>query len=180
MQNPGKAQRGIVRLPGRLPAKPRKNLQRTGRQNRPTETFGRNRTIRLTETVSGRRLCLERPLKKAEFRGFLKRVSWAFELPRVGGGAGSLVRTRLWGRSGDFPVKQGRNREFKLQNRELSGGSGNRRMGPPQLQIGGPQPPLFADFRSRTAEDPMTCVDVRYLPNFVRFTYESRRSWSRH
>ncbi len=30
----------------------------------------------------------------------------------VSGCAGSLVRTRLWGRSGDFPVKQGKNREF--------------------------------------------------------------------
>ncbi len=28
------------------------------------------------------------------------------------GGAGSLRRTCLWGRSGDFPVKQGKNREF--------------------------------------------------------------------
>ena len=34
------------------------------------------------------------------------------------------------------------NRELKLQNRELSGGSGNRRTGPPQLQLGGTQPPL--------------------------------------
>ena len=84
-----------------------------------------------------------------------------------------------------FPKRRNReffqpNREFKLQNRELSGGSGNRRTGPPQLQIGGPETPLFADFRSRTAEDPITCGNVRYLPNFVRFTYESRCSWSRH
>ncbi|MCH8154938.1 MAG: hypothetical protein IH786_06695 [Proteobacteria bacterium] len=76
----------------------------------------------------------------------------------------------------EFPKHRNReffqpNREFKLQNRELSGGSGNRRTGPPQLQIGGPQPPLFAHFRSRTGEDPMTGVDVRYLPNFVRLSH---------
>ncbi len=35
-----------------------------------------------------------------------------------GGGAGSLRRTCLWGRSGDFPVKQGKNREFFQPNRE--------------------------------------------------------------
>ena len=103
------------RIVGRFPAKPRTNLQRPGRRNRPTETFGRNRTIRRTETVSGQRPCLARPLKKAGLRGFSKRVSWAFDLPRVGGGGGSPERTRLWGRSGDFPVKQGKNREF-LQN----------------------------------------------------------------
>ncbi len=33
-------------------------------------------------------------------------------LAEADGGAGSLQRTRLWGRSGDFPVKQGKNREF--------------------------------------------------------------------
>ena len=35
-----------------------------------------------------------------------------FGRSRANGGAGSLERTRLWGRGGDFPVKQGKNREF--------------------------------------------------------------------
>ena len=38
--------------------------------------------------------------------------------PLFYGGAGSLRRTCLWGRSGDFPVKQGKNREFFQPNRE--------------------------------------------------------------
>ena len=81
----------------------------------------------------------------------------------------------------EFPKHRNReffqlNREFNSRNRELSGWIREPPYGPPQLQIGGPQPPLIADFRSRTGEDPMPGVDVRYPPNFVRFASKSRRS----
>jgi hypothetical protein len=45
-----------------------------------------------------------------------------------------------------------RNRELNPRNRELSGGSGNRRMGPPQLRIRGPHPPLFKKPRISAAD----------------------------
>ncbi len=67
-------------------------------------------------------------------------------------------------------------REFNSRNRELSGWIREPPFGLPQLQIGGPPSPLIADFRSRTGEDPMPGVDVRYPPNFVRFASKSRRS----
>ncbi len=48
----------------------------------------------------------------------------------------------------EFPKHRNReifqpNRKFKSRNRELSGGSGNRNTGPPQVQIGGTLPALF-------------------------------------
>jgi hypothetical protein len=56
-----------------------------------------------------------------------------------------------------FPKQQNReffqrNRELNPQNRELFGGSGNRRMGPPQLRIRGPHPPLFKKMRISAAD----------------------------
>ncbi len=71
-------------------------------------------------------------------------------------------------------------REFNPRNRELFAGLGNRPTVLQQVQIGGPQPPLFADFRSRTGEDPMTDVDVRFLPDYVRCTSNSRSSGRCH
>ncbi len=73
----------------------------------------------------------------------------------------SLVSLVFWV---EFPKHRNReyfqrNREFNSWNRELSGWIREPPYGPPQLLIGGPQPPFGAEFRGRTAGDPMTGVD---------------------
>ena len=42
--------------------------------------------------------------------------------------------------------------------------------------IGSLQPPSFSDLRSRIGDDPMTGVDVRFSPNYVRSTSNNRHS----
>ena len=52
------------------------------------------------------------PAKARRTAGFRAEVSGTLGKHGLGGGAGSLERTRLWGLGAEFPVKQGKNREF--------------------------------------------------------------------
>ncbi len=45
--------------------------------------------------------------------------------------------------------------------------------GPLQLHIESLHPPVISDFRSRSDDDPVTGVDIRFAPKFVRSTSRS-------
>ncbi len=93
--------------------------------------------------VSSEPVSPEFPVKQGKNREFSQNQAM---LGRIGCSNELLSRVFLL----EFPKHRNReifqpNREFKPQNRELSGGSGNRRTGPPQLQIGGPQTTRIID-----------------------------------
>ena len=147
----------------------------------PPETLGNSSQIAPVLRSPGQPV----PPKARRTAGFCAPISGISGSHSLGGGGSSLLRTRL---HTDFPVKQGKNREnsrfmpnlallgpaitlrnnrffFKFpkqQNRELSGGSGSRRTGPPQLQIGDPHPTLFKKPRISAATrlaSPLTEVE---------------------
>ena len=78
-----------------------------------------------------------------------------------------------------FPKRRNReffqpNREFKLQNRELSGGSGNRRTGPPQLQIGGTIPTIsYSGFGFRSDPRVIGCGGTIPTISYSGFGFRS-------
>ncbi len=126
------------------------------------------------DAVSSEPVPAEFPVKQ----GINREFSQNHPIIRPVGPSNTLVSLVFWV---EFPKHRNReffqrNREFNSWNRELSGWIREPPYGPPRLQIWRSQPPLFADFRGRTGDDPMTGLDVRYLPKFVRITSESRHS----
>ena len=88
----------------------------------------------VVQAVCSEPVSAEFPVKQGKNREF----SQNHPLIRPVGRSNRLVSLVF---SVEFPKR--RNREFFQRNRELSGGSGNRRTGSPQPQIGGPKPPGF-------------------------------------